>query len=114
MKFLQNFPHCGFSRFFFERIHDFWVQYFRICFYYKQNVSAIFPARGGGMPLEVMASSGEIVALDVVVAICAAVFCFVERIGLLESWRNHLRHREFRFPNRCMSGWRSFAGACGV
>jgi hypothetical protein len=49
---------------------------YRICFYYTQNVSAIFPARGDRMTLEMMASSGEIVALDVVVAFCAAVFCF--------------------------------------
>jgi len=56
------------------------------------------------MPLEVVATSGEIVALAAAVASCAAVFCFVEWNGSLESWRNHLRHREFRFPNRCMSG----------
>ena len=79
-----------------------------------QRVPAIFPGCGGGMPLEVVASSGEIVALAVAVDSCAAMFCFVEWIGLLESWRNHLRHREFRFLNRCMSGWRSFVGACGV
>jgi hypothetical protein len=56
------------------------------------------------MLLVVMASSGEIVPFDAVVVSCAAAVFLFEWIGSLESWRHHLRHRELRFPKRCMSG----------
>jgi hypothetical protein len=113
MKFLQKFLQGIFSGFF---LNDFMIFGSRVNVFdfITQRVPAIFPGCGGGMPLEVVASSGEIVALAVAVDSCAAMFCFVEWIGLLESWRKYLRHREFRFLNRCMSGWRSFVGACGV
>jgi hypothetical protein len=77
MKFLQKFLQRGFSRFFLNGFMIFGSKMTVFDFITRQ-VSAIFPACGGGMPLEVMATSGEIVALDVAAASCAAVFCFVE------------------------------------
>ena len=74
---------------------------------------AIFRRTDDGMSLVVVAGSVEIVLFAAVMVSCAAAICFVEWIGLIESWLHHLRHRGLRCPRCCMSGWRNFAGACG-